>query len=210
MTTLNLQVATGNDDSLTGSGANNAGRSVTGSATVTLTDAILPPGSHGNNDECTIAARFTGAAAIQGTTINTATFQMRANATYDAGGNVVKFYVSAHDADSPAALTNTAGDLNITARPRTTATAVWTQTAVTGGNWYTVDITSVIQELADRPGFGGTIVILVDTHEDTTTGEWQDYDSYNGAPAAAPKLDIDYSAGGTEPPGKMTPNRGIW
>ena len=47
MTTLNLQVATGNDDSLTGSGTNNAGRNVAGSATVTLTNAILPPGSHG-------------------------------------------------------------------------------------------------------------------------------------------------------------------
>jgi hypothetical protein len=46
MPTLNLQVATGNDDSLTGSGTNNAGRNVTGSATVSVTDAILPPGSH--------------------------------------------------------------------------------------------------------------------------------------------------------------------
>lgn len=203
MATLNLQVSTGNNDSHMSSITDDSGRNVTDSAACSLTSSLLSPGSHGGNDEYTIAALFTGAAAIQGTTINSATFQMRANATYDAGANVIKFYVSAHDTDSPAALSTTGGDLNVTTRPRTTAVATWTQTSVIGGNWYTVDITSVIQELADRPGFGGTIVVLVDTHEDTTLGEWQDYDSYNGAAAGAPKLDIDYSVAGGDPEGGL-------
>lgn len=210
MTTLNLQVSTGNNDSRMKDITNDSGRAVTSTGVCSLTETILSPGSHGGNDELSVAALFTGAAAIQGKTINSATFQLRANATYNASPNVVKFYVSAHDVDSPASLSATSGDLNTTARPRTTATAVWTQTNITSGTWYSVDITSVIQELADRPGFGGTIVILVDTHEDTTLNEWQDYDSYNGAAAGAPKLDIDYSAGGGAPSGIMTPNRGIW
>lgn len=196
MATLNLQVSTGNDDSMMGSITTDSGRAVTDFTIVDRTSTVLSPGSHGTNDEYTAAAYFTGAAAIQGTTINSATFQMRADATYDAGGNVVRYYVSAHDADTPGALATSVGDLSATTRPRTTATSTWTQTSVTGGTWYTVDITSVIQELADRPGFTGVIVILVDTHEDCTNGEWQDYDSYNGDAASAPKLDIAYTAGG--------------
>lgn len=196
MPTLNLQVSTGNNDGAMASGTDNAGRAVSTSGSVTLTDSILPPGSHGGNDEYTVAAYFTGAAAIVGTTINSATFQMRANATYSAGSNVVKLYVSAQNSDTPATLSASVGNLNTTNRPRTTATTVITVTSVTGGVWYTADVTSVIQEIADRPGFTGEIVILVDTHEDTTTGEWQDFDSYNGAAAGAPKLDITYTAGG--------------
>lgn len=36
----------------------------------------------------------------------------------------------------------------------------------------------------------------MDTHEDTTVNEWQDFDAYDGSAAGAPKLDVTYTTGG--------------
>lgn len=198
MTVLNLQVSTGNDDSHQESISEDSGRNVTGSGVCDLTATVLSPGSH-SVIEWSIAARFLNVTVSNAATITSATFQMRAQATYSAGSNVIKFWVSAQAADNAGALTNIGGDLNVTNRPRTTAvSAAWTQTSVTANTWYTIDVTTVIQEIVNRAGWvsGNAIVILVDTHADTTSGEWQDYYSYNGAAASAPKLDIDYTAGG--------------
>jgi len=199
MATLNLQVAASGGDSDMGSIANDVGRSVTSSGIISLTRTILSPGSHSNNDEWTIAARFTGVTIPQGSTINSAAFQMRANATYSASPSVIRLYVSAQASDNAGALSSSSGDLNTTARPRSTASATVVQTSITGGVWTSVTITSVIQEIVNRAGWssGNAIVILVDTHEDTTVGEWQDYDAYDGSAAGAPKLDIDYGGAST-------------
>ncbi len=199
MTTLNLQVGTGNGDSHQESIANDSGRAVTGSSVVSLTLTVLSPGSHGSGDEWSIAAYFTGVTIANAATITSATFQMRAQTTYSAGSNVIRFWVSAQASDNAGALSSASGDLNTTARPRTTAvSAAWTQTSVVLDTWYSIDITTVIQEIVNRAGWasGNAIVVLVDTHADTTVGEWQDYYSYNGAAASAPKIDVVYTAGG--------------
>lgn len=196
MTVLNLQVGASGSDSQQQSIPSDAGRNVTGAGSCSLTGTKLEVGSHSAGDEWSAAARFTGATIPQGATINSATFQMRANASYNASPNVIKLYASAQDSDTAAALSSTDGDLNAAGRPRTTATAVLDVSSVTGGNWYSWDVTASVQELVDRATFGETVVlILVDTHEDTTTNEWQDMDGYDGAAAGAPKLDVDYTVG---------------
>lgn len=190
MPTLNLSVSADADDTYQTSIANDSGRTFTSGGVVADT-GTLSPGSHGSGDEYSAGFEFTGAGAIVGQTITSATFSLVADATYNASPNVVSFHLSAHDADTPAGLSTTNGDLNSTNRPRTTADAgEWVLTSVTGGVRYSRDCTTVIQELADRPSFNGTVIMLMDTHANTTQGEWQDFDQVSA------QLDITYGSGG--------------
>jgi len=196
MTTLNLQVGASGEDSHQQSIPNDAGRNVTGTGVCSLTDTKLQAGSHSGGNEWSVAAAFTLNVA-QGETITTATFSMRGNASYTSPGTV-KLYASCESNDSPAALSSSSADLNASARPRTTATAILDVSTVTGGTWYAWDITSSLQELVNRAGWssGNRCVVIVDTHADTTVGEWQDFDAYDGSAAGAPKLDVVYGGGG--------------
>lgn len=210
MAILNLQVASSAGDAHAGSINNDSGRTVTTGANInSLTDNPLSPGSHGSNDEYTAAFRLTGVTIAQGTTINSASFKLTAQATYNAGANVVSFLVSAEASDNAPALTATGSGENLRSstgtapRPRTTAvSAAWNQTSVVVDTEYSIDVTSVIQEIINRAGWtsGNAIVILVDTNTTTTLGEWQDYYSYDGSTTKAAKLDIDYGAAATGQP----------
>lgn len=194
MTTLTM---TASATSHMGSIANDSGRNVTNTSPVSLNPNPVSPGSHGNGDEYTMAARFTTDAGItNGLTITSATYKMTAQGTYDAGANVIAFLVSAHAADNAGALATTNGDVNTTTRPRTTAvSSVWTQTSVVINTQYSIDVTTVVQELVNRGGWaaGNSIVILVDTNSTTSQNEWQDY---YGTGANVPVLEIVYTAGG--------------
>jgi hypothetical protein len=194
MTTLSM---TASATSHMGSIANDSGRNVTNSSPVNLNPNPVSPGSHGGGDEYSMGARFTTDAGItNGLTITSATYKMTAQATWNAAPDVIAYLVSAHAADNAGALATTNGNLNTTARPRTTAVSgVWTQTSVTVDTQYSIDVTSVVQELINRGGWaaGNSIVIIVDTNSTTTASQWQDY---YGTGANVPVLDIVYTAGG--------------
>lgn len=204
MPTLNLTLAANGDDVHGVAVTNDAGKRP--DVGIISDGTLLQPGSHGNNDEYTCAARFTGVTIPQGATINSADFSMVADGTYDASPNVVRFWVCCQAADNAGALATTgSADLDGATRPGTTADSTWTQTSVTGGTRYTVSITSAVQEVINRAGWvsGNAIVILVDTHADTTTGEWQDYRAFNhasGGASGGPHLDITYTTGGAGGP----------
>lgn len=197
--TLNLQVGASADDSRMKSITNDSGRNVTSSGVCSITDITFPPGSHGSNDEYSAAARFTVTGPVSGDSVSSASFKMTATGNYNASPNVIALLVSAQAADNAGALTTTDGDLNITARPRSTAvSSVWDLTTTTANTEYTISITSVIQEIVNRAGWasGNAMVILVDTDTTCTVGEWQDFYSYDGSTTKAPKLDIVYGASG--------------
>lgn len=202
MATLNLQLSNTAHDADQQSGTNDQGRAYAGSGVVTINRAILQPGSHGLHDEWTIGCWFTGVTIAQGATINSANFILTPQNTWNAGPSVIKYYVSAQAADNAAIFSASAASLNTTNRPRSTATVAWTQTSVTVNVDQSVSITSVVQEIVNRAGWasGNAIAILVDTHEDTTQGEWQDYYSYDGLAGSAAKLQIDYTVGGAAAP----------
>jgi hypothetical protein len=181
-----------------GSTANDSGRSVTVSGTI-ATAGFVSPGSHASNDEWTAGLRFTSVTVPQGTSITSATLTLTPQATWCPGGITIRYHVSTQAADNAGALSGTSGDLNTTARPRSTADAgPWTQSCVTVDVAQTLDVTNIVQEIINRAGWtsGNAIVILIDTHADTTLGEWQDYHSFDDSAANAPKLDIVYSTGG--------------
>lgn len=211
MPTLNLQVNTSAGDGHTGSITNDSGRVVTTGAEFLSSEShlvnILSPGSHGNNDEFSAAARFVSVTVPQGATISSASFILTAQATYNAGSNVIKYWASAEASDNAPALTTSGSGRTLrvssppsgaTARPRTTAvSSAWTQTSVTANSEYSIDVTSVIQEIVNRAGWvsGNAILIIIDTHADCTQGEWQDYYSYDASTTKAPKLNITYTSG---------------
>lgn len=198
MPTLNLTLSANAGDTHAGSASNDSGK--TPNLGVVSDGTLLSPGSHGNNDEYSCAARFTGVTIAQGATITSATFSMVPDATYSAGASVIRYHVSCDNADNSGALA-TSGSTNLDSgvRPRTTASAVWTQTSVTGGTRESIDCTTAVQEVINRAGWvsGNAITILVDTHADCTVSEWQDYRAYNHASGGAtggPHLDIVYGA----------------
>lgn len=199
MATLNLAVTASADDAHAGSITNDSGRTVTACTNASITSTILSPGSHGSNDEYSAGARFLNVTIAQGATINSATFRMTPQATYNAGANTISYLVSAQAADNPGTFTTATNQFTTTTRPRTTAvSAAWNQTSVTVDVQQSIDVTSVVQEIVNRAGWasGNAIVIIVDTNTTTTAGEWQDYHSYDGSTTKAPKLDIDYGTAG--------------
>jgi hypothetical protein len=196
--------------------ANDVGRAVgTGSGTSSITETILSPGSHTTNDEWSIGARFTGIAVAKNATISSATFSMKAQATYASGGTIA-YLVSAHASDNAGTFSGTGGQLNTTNRPRTTAVSgVWTQSSVTANTRYSIDVTSVVQELVNRAGWasGNAIAIIVDTNSTTTLGEWQDYYSWDNVTDRTnnpPQLDITTGAAAKAPPPPFRPQRTIY
>lgn len=198
MTTLNLQVAASTDDANHNSITTGSGRSVASGSMLAadLTSVILSPGSHGANNEYSVGARFLNITIPQGTTITSATFGMTPQASYSSPGTI-SYLVSGQAADNAATFSSGA-NLQTSNRARTTAvSSPWDQKTTTVDVQNTIDVTSVVQEIINRAGWvsGNALVIIVDTNTTTTSGEWQDYNSFDGAPAKAPTLTIVYSGG---------------
>ncbi len=104
----------------------------------------------------------------------------------------------AHDADSPSDFSS---DATLNERTRTAASTSWSANN-TGLGWQTSpSIVAVIQEIVDRGGWasGNALVTLaiVATSNPTKSFVAESYDSNS---SLAPKLDIDYTDGGSAIP----------
>lgn len=195
--TINLQVSGLFNDTTMASIANDSGRNVTNSGIITGANT-LEPGSHGSNDEWSAGVRFTGVNIPQGRTISSATFSLRTQSPWCNGGDIIKYHVSTQASDNAPISAGAAGDLNTTARPRSTADAgTWDQSCTTASSLETVNVTNIVQEVISRAGWvsGNAIMILIDTHADTTQGQWQAYESFDSNASEAPRLDITYDDG---------------
>ena len=99
------------------------------------------------------------------------------------------------DTDSASQFTSTAYD--ITSRTRTTAAVAWSPPAwgsigAAGVDQRTADISSIIQEILDRPGWSsGNALVNIITGTGTRTAE-----SYDGDAGAAPLLHVEWDVGG--------------
>jgi len=95
--------------------------------------------------------------------------------------------------DDAPTFTNVVG--NISSRPATIATVPWSPdpwltAGDSGPNQRTPDITSIIQEIVDRPGWSpGNSLALVITGTGKRTAK-----SYNGSAAIAPQLRVQFAA----------------
>ncbi len=105
---------------------------------------------------------FPNVAIAQGTTIDSATLEVKCRTTYN--GATCNTKISAQDADNPSDFTSDdAAAFDARYAARTTAIVSWVVGAQTVDNWYiSPDIKTVIQEIVNRPDWvsGNSIVIF--------------------------------------------------
>jgi hypothetical protein len=109
-----------------------------------------------------VGLRFTGLAALAGRTIVQAHIQLTAAASEGFGNNGV-FLIKGEAADSAAPYMATNG--NISGRALTTAARNWTVPGWASADrtvrQRSPDVRDIVQEIADRPGFGGVVAFVI-------------------------------------------------
>jgi len=128
-----------------------------------LNSSDLEIGNDGG-DEQYVGLRFNGINVPQGAVISNAYLRFRCDEA-DAASSQLNIYFKAQDANNPGTFTN--ADYNISNRTLTTAQVTWADGTVPGwsvNNLYdTPDLSSIIQEVVDRPGWnsGNSMVIVI-------------------------------------------------
>ncbi len=143
------------------------------------------------------AGRFTTVAVPQGATIDTAYISLREKT--GLSGTTLNCYIDAEDADNATQITSQS---DWESRARTTTRVAWDD--IPGWSvdtWYnSPDIKAVIQEVVNRGSWssGNAMNIFWSDYEDQRSdyNAWREPYSYDGGSASAPKLHIEYTAGG--------------
>jgi hypothetical protein len=175
-TTVQVRVASSTDD---------AEESSVG--VVSLDSSDLELVSDGGSQ--TVGMRFNGVAVPRGATILDSWIQFQADET---GSTATALTIRGEAADSAA--TFTAATSNVSSRPRTAAGVSWSPVPwntvdVAGPDQRTPDISSVIQEIVNRPGWSSSnSLAIVVTGNGKRTAE-----AYDGIPNAAPLLHIEFA-----------------
>jgi hypothetical protein len=137
----------------------------------------------------TVGMRFNAVTIPRGATITNAAIQFQADEIHS-----VTTSLTLHGQATDNAATFAGGTGNISSRATTTASvpwspAHWTVKGEAGPAQLTPDIAGIIQEIVNRPGWssGNSLVIII-----TGTGE-RAAEAYDGVPAAAPLLHVEYS-----------------
>jgi chitodextrinase len=118
-----------------------------------------------------VGLRFTGLAALAGRTIVQANIQLTSSGTEGAVNNGV-FLIRGEAADSAAQYVAVNG--NISGRTLTTAARNWTVPGWASGDrtvrQRSPDVRAIVQEIADRPGFGGVVAFVLSSV--ATSRQW--------------------------------------
>jgi hypothetical protein len=177
---LEVRVASSSDD---------AEEKASGAVSLTSSDLELVFDGGGYQ---TLGMRFSEINILQGANITNAYIQFQVDETIPA--DPTNLTIQGEDVDN--ALTFTTTTNNISSRPRTTAgvswsPVPWTTVGEAGPDQQTPNIASVIQEIVNQSGWasGNSLVIII-----TGTGE-RTAEAYNGMPAAAPLLHVEYNTG---------------
>jgi hypothetical protein len=162
--------------------ADDAEESASGSVTLNSSDLELVF----DKSNQTVGLRFAGVGVPRGASIVTAYVQFEVDEVSTAAASLA---VQGQAADNPGTFTSPTG--NVSARPRTSASVAWSPpawptTPVAGPDQRTPDLSAVVQEIVNRPGWAtaNALVILV-TGAGRRTAE-----AFDGT--AAPILHIEY------------------
>lgn len=169
MSVLNLQVSQSKDDNYEDSNGNSNH----------LTAAFMALSS----TQLNAAAILRGATAAGGSTISSAILSVWGN-----NANTLNCEIYAELNATPADLT--ASSFNISTRTKTTNHVTFNH-ALSTSAFTTLDITTVIQEVANLSGFTDVCIIFFWTSGSVQIRSW------DNVPADAVKLDITYTTGGT-------------
>ena len=109
-----------------------------------------------------VGMRFTGLAALAGKTIVQANLQLTASGSEGFANNSA-LLIKGEAADTAAQYAASNG--NISSRSLTTASRTWTVPGWTASDrtvrQRSVDVRSIVQEITDRPGFGGVVNLII-------------------------------------------------
>jgi Ca-dependent carbohydrate-binding module xylan-binding/K319L-like, PKD domain len=173
-----VQVASGSDD---------AEESVSGYVRLTSSDLELVY----TNSNQTVGIRFNSVDVPHDATIVNAYVQFMVDET---SSEATSLTIEGEDIDNAATFISSSG--NISSRARTSANmswspAVWTTVGEAGSDQRTPDVSRIIQEIVDRPGWsrGNSLVVII-----TGTGK-RVAESYNGNQSGAPMLHVEYATG---------------
>jgi peptidoglycan/xylan/chitin deacetylase (PgdA/CDA1 family) len=154
-------------------------------------DLELVYDSYNNAGNQTVGLRFAGVSIPAGATIINAWVQFKVD---EAGTAGCVLAVHGHDTDNAASFDASNG--NISARPLTAASTVWAPdgwpaVGAAAVSQRTTDISDVVQEIVDRPGWSsGNAMALVLTGSGKRVAE-----SFDGEPNGAPLLHIEFGIG---------------
>jgi VCBS repeat-containing protein len=175
---LDVRVASSSDD---------AEERASGSVSLTSSDLELVLDADIQN----VGLRFNGITIPQGANITSAYLQFQ---TDETNSEATTLTIQGQADSNPLAFTNSTND--ITDRALTTANvgwspAPWTTRGHAGPDQQTPDISTVIQEIVNQPGWsdGNSLVIII-----TGSGK-RVAESYDGTQAGAPLLHVEYTTG---------------
>lgn len=184
---VSSQINSGNDD---------VEESDAGVMYLTSTDIELVYDSYNTAGNQTVGLRFTDLGIPQGVTVTSASIQFTVD---EISTDASVLTIFGHNIDDSPGFTASA--FNVSQRNKTTASVNWSPPAwntvnVYGADQQTPDLSSIIQEIVDLPGFSTSSAIsLIVTGTGTRIAE-----AYEGVPAAAAKLYVEYTNGANNPP----------
>ena len=171
--------------------ADDAEESPSGSVSLTSTDLELVVDGTTNK---LVGLRFNGVAIPRGATITGAYVQFQVD---EVSSDATSLTINGQAADNALAFSSTA---KISSRPRTASSsawspAAWTTTGQAGTSQQTSNIGAIIQEIVNRPGWqSGNSLALIITGAGRRVAE-----AFDGVPAAAALLRVEYSVGSPTP-----------
>ena len=184
MTTINPAVGASGNDGKSGI--------FWGGGDLNIEDATLWIGNRidGQRDDYSIILRFVNVTIPQGATINSATITLRGEETDSTSGLAATIW--GVDADNPSFPADYDAAEALT---HTTATASWSNPAVTAGsNINTPSISTIVKEIVDRAGWAsGQAMILVIENNGSSAGVYRSFHSYDSNASYAPVLNVDYT-----------------
>ena len=136
--------------------------------------------------------RFTSVNVPQGATITSADVTFRADAT---NATATSMTLWGQAADNPTTFTTVASNISsMTTRPRTTATTVWSVEGwISGSDYLTPDLSSIVQEIVNRTGWAANNALVIAGEATVNQNRTAlSYDSTNGA-TLAPLLEVCYT-----------------
>lgn len=177
--TLDISVAASSDDA--------EEKAATGA--VARGNAVLNMGFNGSTT--TVGLRFVGVTIPPGATISVATVQFEAKKTTQP----VTLTIEGQAADNPGTFLGAA--FNISSRPRTAADVAWSPppwsvAGQRGPAQQTPDLSTVLQEIVDRPGWNSGNALVLIISGDGTTGNRKAV-SFNGT-GAEPQLHVEFTS----------------
>ena len=145
----------------------------------------------------TVGLRYSSLAIPPGASITSAYIQFRSDEVHSGPTNLT---IAVQAADNPGTFTTTPGNISSRLTASTTvawAPPAWTATKLTGPAQATPDLSAVLQQVIDRPGwaYGNAVVFIISGSGKRVA------DSFEGGANNAPQLYVEFGAGtGNLPP----------